>query len=212
MLKISIYKKNSKHWAIEQTWALNVDIRPLPSLGTFTLPTNHHTGDEEQSPSWENNRRENINKVSSSAIRKRNNEVWRNSPKIWRRQIARPRHSAVRRGARKASKSTPSTICRSKHPSEFSEPFCSEQLDGCSLSGRNSVFTFTKMWQPAKHCSDSEKVMLNYTEHPKIYQNIYFRWILLGFSLLTFQLSLVMFQIVWPAHCWLVAQNCYCWD
>lgn len=35
---------------------------------------------------------------------------------------------------------------------------------------------------------------------------------LLGFSLLTFQLSFVTFQIVWPAHCWLVAQNCYCWD
>lgn len=76
--------KHPKHWARKQTWAADTGVRPLmfhtvpqtlPSPGTLTVPIYHHTGIEEQSLSWENNKRENINKVLSSAIRKRNNEL-----------------------------------------------------------------------------------------------------------------------------------------
>lgn len=67
---------------------------------TFSVHINHHTGNEEQSLSWENNGREKINKVSSGAIRKPNNEVWRNSLKNWRRQHARPEPAGVEADAR----------------------------------------------------------------------------------------------------------------
>lgn len=99
---------------------------------TFTVPINHHTGNEEQSLSWENNRREKINKVSSGAIRKRNNEVWRNSLKRWRRQLARLKPAAVKGGARCSScvgvcflmhemckNPHHASIFRSEHPSEL---------------------------------------------------------------------------------------------
>lgn len=56
---------------------------------TFSFPINHHMGNYKQSLSCENNRREKVNKVSSGAVRKPNNEVWRNSLKSWRRPTAR---------------------------------------------------------------------------------------------------------------------------
>lgn len=84
-----------RHWTTEVSYS-------SPNLAltrTFTVSINHHAGNKEQSPSCENNRREKINKVSSGAIRKRNNEVWRNSLKSWRRQLARPKPAGIKGGA-----------------------------------------------------------------------------------------------------------------
>lgn len=95
MLNSQTKVQENKLW--EADTGADTAVRPLmfhmvpPNIaltGTLTVPINHHMGNEKQSLSWENNRSEKINKVSSGAIRKRNNEVWRNFLKNWRRKQA----------------------------------------------------------------------------------------------------------------------------
>ena len=84
-------------WLVMATDVSRSFPKPCPRQDLSCSYKSSHGEMEEQSLSWENNRREKINKVSSGAIRKRNNQVRRNSPKSRRttRQGRAPPQSKV---------------------------------------------------------------------------------------------------------------------